>query len=230
MYADDTVMYFTASNAQEISSTLTSELAKVNDWLVDNSLFIHPGKTECVLFGTGSRLATANLSVNIDGKELTRVPEYKYLGVILDESLSWNAHVNYLISKVSKRIGILGRTRRSISMHTAGIIYRSFILPVLDYCDTVWNCCGRTNADNIEKLQRRAARIIMQTNSSDEALAHLKYDTLGLRREIHALNLVKKCLNKRCPQFLMDYFYLMIEISYREKRGKVIISVFPPSN
>ena len=84
MYADDTVMYFTASNAQEISSTLTSELAKVNDWLVDNSLFIHQGKTECVLFGTGSRLATANLSVNIDGKELTRVAEYKYLRVILD--------------------------------------------------------------------------------------------------------------------------------------------------
>ena len=218
MYADDTVMYFTASNAQEVSSTLTSELAKVNDWLVDNSLFIHQGKTECVLFGTGSRLATANLSVDIDGKELTRVAEYKYLGVILDESLSWNAHVNYLISKVSKRIGILGRTRRSISMHTAGIIYRSFILPVLDYCDTIWNCCGCTNADNIEKLQRRAARIIMQTNSSDEALAHLKYDTLGLRREIRALNLVKKCLNKRCPQFLMDYFYLNRDIVQRKTR------------
>ena len=65
MYADDTVMYFTARNAQEISSVLTSELAKVNDWLVNNSLFIHQGKTECVLFGSGSRLATANLSVNI---------------------------------------------------------------------------------------------------------------------------------------------------------------------
>ena len=76
----------------------------------------------------------------------------------MDESLSWNAHVNYLISKVSKRIGILGRTRRSISMHTAGIIYRSFILPVLDYCDTVWNCCGRTNADN---------RIITETCGKD---------------------------------------------------------------
>jgi len=48
------------------------------------------------------------------------------------------------------------------------------------------------NADNIEKLQRRAARIIMQTDSSVDALAHLKYDTLGLRREMHVLNLVKK--------------------------------------
>lgn len=101
MYADDTVMYFAASNAQEISSTFTSELAKVNDWLVHNNLFIHQGKTECVLFGNGSRLVNANLSMNIDGKELTRVAEYKYLEVILDESLSWNAHVNYSISKVS---------------------------------------------------------------------------------------------------------------------------------
>ena len=90
--------------------------------------------------------------MNIDGKELKRVAEYKYLGVILNESFSWNAHVNYLISKVRKRIGILGHNRRSISMHTAGIIYRSLILPVLDYYDTVWNCCGRTNADNVEKL------------------------------------------------------------------------------
>ena len=146
-------------------------------------------------------LRGVNWVVNIDGKELTRVAECKYLGVILDESLSWNAHVNCLVSKVSKRLGILGRTRGSISMHTAGIIYRSFILPVLDYCDTVWNYYGRINADNIEKLQRRAARIIMQTNSSDEALSHLRYDTLGLRRETHALNLVKKCLNKRCCNF-----------------------------
>ena len=218
MYADDTVMYFAASNAQEISSTLTSELAKVNDWLVHNTLFIHQGRTECVLFGTGSRLANTNLSLNIDGKELTRVAEYKYLGVILDESLSWNAHVNYLISKVSKRLGILGRTRGNISMHIAGIIYRSFILPVLDYCDTVWNFCGRINAGYIEKLQRRAARIIMQTNSSDEALAHLRYDTLGLRRETHALNLVKKCLNKHCPQFLMDYFSFNRDIVQRKTR------------
>ena len=77
MYADDTVMYFAANNAREIIITITSELTKVNDWLVHNSLFIHQDITECVLFGTDSRLANANLSVNIDGKELTRVAEYK---------------------------------------------------------------------------------------------------------------------------------------------------------
>ena len=99
----------------------------------------------------------------------------------MDESLSRNVHVNYLISKVSKRIGILGCTRRSISMHTVTIIYKSFILPVIDYCNTVWSCCGCVNADNVEKIQRCAARIIMHMESSDDVLAHLNYDTLGLR-------------------------------------------------
>ena len=58
----------------------------------------------------------------------------------------------------------------------------------------------------------------MQTNSSDEALAHLKYDMLGLRWKIHELNLVKKCLNKRCPQFLMDFFYFNSDIVQRKTR------------
>ena len=119
-----------------------------------------------------------------------------------------------------------GRTRRSISMHTATIIYKSFILPVIDYCDTVWSCCGCVNADNKEKLQRRAGRIIIQTDSSDDELAHLKYDTLGLRREMHVLNLVKKCLNYRCPQFLNDYFYLNRDILPRRTRQSNHLRLF----
>ena len=63
-------------------------------------------------------------------------------------------------------------------MHTAGITYRSFIPPVLDYCDTVRNCCGLTNTDNVEKLK---------TNSSGEALAHLIYNTLELRPCLHGV-------------------------------------------
>ena len=47
-------------------------------------------------------------------------------------------------------------------MPTATIIYKSLILPVIDYCIIVWNCCWLTNADNTEKLRRRAARIIIQ--------------------------------------------------------------------
>ena len=68
---------------------------------------MHKGRTECMLFGTGPRLAlSTSFSVAIDGKELNRSSKYEYLGVILDASLTWNAHVDYLIGKVRKRLAI----------------------------------------------------------------------------------------------------------------------------
>ena len=93
-------------------------------------------------------------------------------------------------------------------MYTAGTVYKSFVLPILDYCDTVWSCCGSVNSDKLEKLQRCAARIVMRLGSSEKALNFLGYETLELekRREGHVRNLVDKWLSNRCPQFFMHYF------------------------
>jgi len=63
-------------------------------------------------------------------------------------------------------------------MYKAGTVYTSFVLPILDYCDTMWNCCGSVNADNLEKLQSPAARIVMRLASSEKALNFLDYVTL----------------------------------------------------
>ena len=105
---------------------------------------MHEGKTECMLFGTGYKLAlSTSFSIVIDRKALNRVSEYKYLAIVLDASLTWNAHVGYLIGKVRKRLAMLGRIRKNINMYTAGTVYTSFVLPILDYCDIVWSCCGR---------------------------------------------------------------------------------------
>ena len=62
------------------------------------------------------------------------------------------------------------------------------------------------NSDKLERLQRRAARIIMKSDRSETALKYLRYDTLKVRRETHVLSLVKKCISKKCPHFFMDYF------------------------
>ena len=65
---------------------------------------MHKGKTGRMLFGTRPRLAlSTSFSEAIDRKELNRASKYKYLGVVLDASLTWNAHVDYLNGKVRKR-------------------------------------------------------------------------------------------------------------------------------
>ena len=87
---------------------------------------------------------------------IKRVSEFKYLGVLFDEKISWNAHVKYIISKVSKRLGMLRRIRGSITSHRANMIYLSYVRPILEYCDIVWDSCGVCNNTSLEKLQRRA--------------------------------------------------------------------------
>ena len=180
MYADDTVLFYTARTSEEIEITFNKELKLVKDWIVSNSLFLHRGKTECVLFGSAPRWSSVNnFSASFEGCYIKRVFEYKYLGVVMDETLSRKAQVKYVLNRTRKRLGILNRIRKNITVNTANVIYKSFILSIVDYGDIVWNCCGKVNTNSIEKLQRRAARIIMKTNSSDEALHYLKYDTLS---------------------------------------------------
>ena len=112
-----------------------------------------------------------------------------------------------------KRIAMLGRIRKHINMYTAGTVYTSFVLPILDYCDTVWSCCRSVNTDKLEKLQKCVARIVMHLGSGE---------TLGKRRESHVHSLVKKCLSKCCPQFFMYYFNYNRDILPRKTRSSQI--------
>ena len=65
------------------------------------------------------------------------------------------------------RLGMLRHTRENLTTNCANAIYKSFILPIMDYCDAVWACCGKGNASVLEKQQRRAARTVMRSDSSD---------------------------------------------------------------
>ena len=69
---------------------------------------------------------------SFDGKALNRASWYEYLGVVHDASLTWNVRVEYLSGKVRKRLAMLGRIRKNINQYTAGTVYKSFVLPLLD--------------------------------------------------------------------------------------------------
>ena len=75
----------------------------------------------------------------------------------------------------------------------------------MDYSDVVWDNCGKINSTQLEKLQRKAVRLIMKTTSSDVALANLAYDTVEHHRELH-IKLVRNYISNRSTQLLNDYF------------------------
>ena len=119
MYADDTVLSCSSPQASLIANKLNNELRKI-----DKSLFINVTKTEAMLFGTAQRLSNADsFDIHIDGKQIKRVSEFTYLGVVFDELLSFNGHVKKLISKACKRVGMVGRLRDNLTLHSANVLY-----------------------------------------------------------------------------------------------------------
>ena len=94
----------------------------------------------------------------------------------------------------------------------------SFILRVLEYCDTVWTCCGKVNANSLEKLQKKVARIILKTSNSEQAMSSLVFDLLADRRDRQVLRFIRKYIESKVPQFFLNYFTSNCNISKRNIR------------
>ena len=82
------------------------------------------------------------------------------------------------------------------------------ILPNLEYCCSVFHGCGKGNEEELERLQTRAARIVLKTGhlSTEDMASGLGWDPLKTRREKHIVKLVKNCLDGQAPSYISYYF------------------------
>ena len=159
------------------------------------------------LSSTGSRLEEINVEIN--GKSITRAHKLKFLGLLIDEHLTWKDHVDELGKKITKAIGALKRVRPFISVKTALQIYHALIRPHFDYCSSVWGECSNTLCDKLQKLPNRAARVITKS-SYDVSAKHLitspRQDYLTTRRRKLKATLMFKILNGLALDYLKDLF------------------------
>ena len=106
-----------------------------------------------MIFGRSTKLFSENHKIIIDLTEINRVKETKFLGVILDERLKWNAQIKQIESKVSKGIGMMHQSKGRLNQKSLLTLYNSIIFPYLYYCVEVW---GNTRLCKLEKLQKQA--------------------------------------------------------------------------
>ena len=111
MYADDTHISFASNNIDNINTVLNVDLARVEKWLTANKLTLNASKTEFMLIGSRHRLRIFHNppSLMIDGASITHVISTKSLGVHIDQTLSWNVHVENLCKKIASGIRALKR-------------------------------------------------------------------------------------------------------------------------
>ena len=119
----------------------------------------------------------------------------------------------------------LMKGKRCILLEGVALSERGLRRSIFDYCYSAWACCNKCDAVMLERLQRRAARVVFKVNSSDVALNSLRWSTLEHRRALHVYLLVNKCLKKCVPQFLIDYFTFNRDRCLRRTRQSNLLHV-----
>ena len=125
------------------------------------------------------------MNIHIDGVPINQSNQSKSLGLIIDENLSWKAHIHEIFKTVSSGIGALKRVRRFVSMHTAFKIYKGLIEPHFNYCSAVWDGLTQQLIEKLQKRQNRAIRGITKCGygTSSRFLPNsLGWDNLSVRR------------------------------------------------
>jgi len=142
------------------------------------------------------------LKVLIDNIEVNQCISTKFLGVLIDENLSWKTHTNQIENKISSVIGIMSKIRYKIDHKTCLMIYDSLINSHLEYCNAIWTSVYKTHLNKIFILQKRALRICLRIklNYRDDRpsidifkLAN-KLSIYNINK-LHTAKIVYQCLN-----------------------------------
>ena len=165
-YADDTVIFYSNKDAEVIQTVLNNEFSSMTNWLRNNELIINTkrGKTEVTLFGTSKRLCKLNnppLKIVNNFETINYTKSYKYLGLILNETLNMSEHMKVTMKKARSRVNLLRRIRPLIDADTASLIFKVMILPILTYCpySTFGNIPNYVE-NKVQNIENRAQKII----------------------------------------------------------------------
>ena len=127
------------------------------------------------------------------------------------------------------------RLRGCLTTEAANKIYLSMVLPILSYCDTCFCPLGSTRRKTLERLQRRAARIVYNFKpdiATESILENLRWPPLTRSMEKPCALLVNKCLVGEVPSYFKDYFMLRSQSDnqHRCTRSSITDIILPKSH
>ena len=196
LYADDTVIFTEGIDIANLQYNLQKLLNIFSCWCMENKLSINAEKTKLVCFGTKQRVKRfKNLKVSLLDTEIQQVPSYKYLGVTLDNSLTFNLQIQQTMNKVSHKLYIISKIRKFLTTKSSILIYKTMILPYFDYGDIVYMFASKNELNKLERLQERCINICTRTYGRDNISnirAEHKLPTLEKRRKCHINNFMYK--------------------------------------
>ena len=156
IFADDTKLYDVASNCTQIKKDIDA----LQKWSVKWNLYFNADK--CKVMHIGLHNQRFNYTMKLSNEEnvnIIKCDEEKDLGVVFDCMLSFDSHIQTVINKANRNIGIIRRTFSYFTINVFIKLYKALVRPHLEYGNAIWQ------STSVENVQRRATRLLFEVNT-----------------------------------------------------------------
>ena len=159
LYADDTSLFIVVEDEYAAASKLNSDIETINNWSVQWLVNFNAKKTEAMTVSKKS-VKPHHPPLYMNDDMISEVESHKHLGLIFHEDGSWHFHVNKIIEKITPRLNLFRALKFKLKRKYLQTIYFSFIRPLFEYTDIIWDNIPDYLSDKLENMQLEAARIV----------------------------------------------------------------------
>ncbi len=192
------------------------DLVHLSGWFKQNKLCLNSSKTKCMLM-TGKHSSYRNdvLSVRLVGEEIEHVSVMQYLGVKIDNHLTFEAHINVVCGKLAARTGLLWRIRNFIPLALAMTLYQSLIYPHLLYANFALDGATTGLKNRLQVQQNNALRAVLKKDymhSSSQSFAEAEKDRVTVTMKKSLCNIVYQGINNIGAPVYNDMFNYAVKL------------------
>ena len=197
LFADDTTIYMCHDNLNYINFCIEQDLLIIADWFKANSLTLNLIKSVAMMFKHKNSVGKIT-GLQIEQVTLPLVRETKFLGIWLDDKLSWNCHLSKLSAKIKRNIYLMRNHRNILDCHTLKMIYLAQIQSHINYGLVLWG--GMASSENLNKIRmtlNKCMKILKPNIEIDKIYDELKLLKLDQLIELEYNKLaykISKCL------------------------------------
>ena len=164
LYADDTSIIVTSPNLAHYEIQINEIFKEVNYWFKLNKLKLNYNKTHYLQFTSTTNRMDA-LKINHQGLQVHNSSHTKFLGLIIDDSLSWKDHIDQMKPKLNSACFVIRSLQAMMDTETLKMIYFAYVHSIMSYGIIFWG--NQLYSDKIFKIQKRAVRIITNSRTRD---------------------------------------------------------------
>lgn len=219
LFADDALVFNISETIEEATNKINHDLDLIYKKLCQNKLKLNVNKTKVMII-SNKKIDRSNINIHINGTRLDIENEIKYLGVVIDDKLSFEKNINNVCKKVGQKVNVMNRLRNELNLNQKLTLYKAIIEPHFNYCASILFISNVTDLNRLQILQNKCLRQILRASNYTESQLMLReLNLMSVVQLIHfrTLILIYKIVNGQAPCYLTE------RITYKKANHNLVL-------